>query len=156
MTQSGLSEEKYLAPCRLNRRLAFYCLRTIHAAMIAVNEPSILLRTRIGDRYPAGRPAGCRSRLAGAVIAEVPEYSDLRGPEGDTLDHQVELALRAFWSSPRNPNQPIPWFRSSLPLTPPLPLVEASSGTAELPTCSLRVPDRGQGGLAEWSRGDRG
>ena len=33
---------------------------------------------------------------AGAVIAEVPEYSDLRGPEGDTLDHQVELALRGF------------------------------------------------------------
>lgn len=33
---------------------------------------------------------------AGAVIAEVPEYSALRGPEGDTLDHQVELALRGF------------------------------------------------------------
>jgi hypothetical protein len=33
---------------------------------------------------------------AKAVIAEVPEYSALRGPEGDTLDHQVELALRGF------------------------------------------------------------
>lgn len=33
---------------------------------------------------------------ASAVIAEVPEYSALRGPQGDTLDHQVELALRGI------------------------------------------------------------
>ena len=36
------------------------------------------------------------TKVASAVIAEVPEYSALRGPEGDTLDHQVELALRGF------------------------------------------------------------
>ena len=33
---------------------------------------------------------------ATAVIEEVPAYSDMRGPEGATLDRQVELALRGF------------------------------------------------------------
>lgn len=33
---------------------------------------------------------------ASAVIAEVPAYSDMRGPEGVTLDKQVELALKGF------------------------------------------------------------
>ena len=33
---------------------------------------------------------------ASAVIDEVPAYSEMRGPEGVTLDRQVELALRGF------------------------------------------------------------
>lgn len=33
---------------------------------------------------------------AAAVIAEVPGYSSLRGPEGATVDEAVELALRGF------------------------------------------------------------
>lgn len=39
---------------------------------------------------------GIAASAASAVIDEVPAYSDMRGPEGVTLDKQVELALKGF------------------------------------------------------------
>lgn len=56
----------------------------------ALNVPEPVLTT-LRSELP-----NVATTAASAVIAEVPAYGELRGPEGGTLDEQVELALRGF------------------------------------------------------------
>lgn len=47
------------------------------------------------ERFRSELPAIAKA-TASTVIDEVPAYSEMRGPEGATLDQQVELALKGF------------------------------------------------------------
>ncbi|MCB0860796.1 MAG: helix-turn-helix domain-containing protein [Solirubrobacterales bacterium] len=90
---------------------------------------------------------------AAAVIAEVPEYGTLRGPEGDTLDNQVELALRGFLviaSESRSADAVVP-FQPALDASFALGRGEFRSGrTTDVLLSAYRIGARAA--WREWSR----
>ncbi|MBN8867178.1 MAG: helix-turn-helix domain-containing protein [Solirubrobacterales bacterium] len=60
-----------------------------------MSDSSLTVPDAVMETLRAELPTVARS-AASAVIDEVPAYNEMRGPEGATLDRQVELALKGF------------------------------------------------------------